>query len=103
MFCFFLTIRPPPKSSRTDTRFPDTSLFRARLLPILHLESFMVETLAVTDRAGNPDIREEVHFQLGRSVPFTGFATSISDIKAESARCIATDFRSEEQRMNSSH
>src|SRR3546814_9280802 len=29
-FCFFLMIRRPPRSTRTDTRFPYTTLFRSR-------------------------------------------------------------------------
>src|SRR3546814_14173986 len=29
MFCFFLMIRRPPRSTRTDTRFPYTTLFRS--------------------------------------------------------------------------
>src|SRR3546814_20435348 len=33
-FCyfFFLMIRPPPRSTRTDTLFPYTTLFRSRAL-----------------------------------------------------------------------
>src|SRR3546814_13814172 len=31
-FCFFLMIRRPPRSTRTDTLFPYTTLFRARHL-----------------------------------------------------------------------
>src|SRR3546814_4781196 len=32
IFCviFFLMIRRPPRATRTDTRFPDTTLFRSR-------------------------------------------------------------------------
>src|SRR3546814_20505191 len=30
-FCFFLMIRRPPRSTRTDTLFPYTTLFRSRL------------------------------------------------------------------------
>src|SRR3546814_16662865 len=29
-FCFFLMIRRPPRSTRTDTLFPYTTLFRSR-------------------------------------------------------------------------
>src|SRR3546814_5561454 len=29
-FCFFLMIRRPPRSTRTDTLFPSTTLFRSR-------------------------------------------------------------------------
>src|SRR3546814_16709179 len=36
-FCFlFLMIRRPPRSTRTDTLFPYTTLFRSALLEILH-------------------------------------------------------------------
>src|SRR3546814_17460157 len=28
-FCFFLILRPPPRSTRTDTLFPSTTLFRS--------------------------------------------------------------------------
>src|SRR3546814_12085255 len=31
--CFFLMIRRPPRSTRTDTLFPYTTLFRSQLLP----------------------------------------------------------------------
>src|SRR3546814_12108230 len=30
MFIFFLMIQPPPRSTRTDTLFPYTTLFRSR-------------------------------------------------------------------------
>src|SRR3546814_6263403 len=32
LFCFFLMIRRPPRSTRTDTLFPYTTLFRSYLL-----------------------------------------------------------------------
>src|SRR3546814_2386556 len=36
---FVLMIRRPPRSTRTDTRFPYTTLFRSRIIaPILDLE-----------------------------------------------------------------
>src|SRR3546814_12783157 len=31
LFCFFLMIRRPPRSTRTDTLFPYTTLFRSNL------------------------------------------------------------------------
>src|SRR3546814_13390970 len=34
MFCFFLMIRRPPESTRTDTLFPYTTLFRSRALAL---------------------------------------------------------------------
>src|SRR3546814_16432134 len=33
-FFFFLMIRPPPRSTRTDTLFPYTTLFRSAELPL---------------------------------------------------------------------
>src|SRR3546814_11124888 len=33
VFCFFLMIRRPPRSTRTDTLFPYTTLFRSISLP----------------------------------------------------------------------
>src|SRR3546814_14495269 len=37
MFCFFLMIRRPPRSTRTDTLFPYTTLFRSyRILHARH-------------------------------------------------------------------
>src|SRR3546814_5687097 len=39
-FVFFLMIRRPPRSTRTDTPFPDTTLFRSlgRVLHLTHAE-----------------------------------------------------------------
>src|SRR3546814_14709764 len=34
-FFFFLTIRRPPRSTRTDTLFPYTTLFRSVVIPVL--------------------------------------------------------------------
>src|SRR3546814_3355687 len=38
MYCFFLMIRRPPRSTRTDTLFPYTTLFRSRLAPEVETE-----------------------------------------------------------------
>src|SRR3546814_16324314 len=35
---FFLMIRPPPRSTRTDTLFPYTTLFRSEQLDRAHLD-----------------------------------------------------------------
>src|SRR3546814_3503522 len=42
MFCFFLMIRRPPRSTRTDTLFPYTTLFRSM--------AFTLEVLTRNDR-----------------------------------------------------
>src|SRR3546814_1415974 len=43
---FFLMIRRPPRSTRTDTLFPYTTLFRSRSSGFVSIE-FNVETLSV--------------------------------------------------------
>src|SRR3546814_16085659 len=54
MFCVcFLLIRRPPRSTRTDTPFPDTTLFRSRLFDPLFVMDIELEQLgAVRQRAG---------------------------------------------------
>src|SRR3546814_8163540 len=43
MLCFFfLMIRRPPRSTRTDTLFPYTTLFRSELVGKKHNESFYI-------------------------------------------------------------
>src|SRR3546814_5087965 len=38
LFVFFLMIRRPPRSTRTDTLFPYTTLFRSRHVALLRLD-----------------------------------------------------------------
>src|SRR3546814_19591073 len=52
LFFFFLMIRGPPRSTRTDTLFPYTTLFRSLCLVHLRLEGAdpgVLETRAVGD------------------------------------------------------
>src|SRR3546814_20541324 len=49
-FLFFLMIRRPPRSTRTDTLFPYTTLFRSRVLGELRnygVQRTVVERLAI--------------------------------------------------------
>src|SRR3546814_11871137 len=48
MCFFFLMIRRPPRSTRTDTLFPYTTLFRSRLLPNALLRPWLVLGFAGT-------------------------------------------------------
>src|SRR3546814_4519235 len=41
MYLFFLMIRRPPRSTRTDTLFPYTTLFRSRISAIRKIASFL--------------------------------------------------------------
>src|SRR3546814_16331265 len=44
--CFFFMIRRPPRSTRTDTLFPYTTLFRSRQLPDRrHVQAFAERAL----------------------------------------------------------
>src|SRR3546814_17359236 len=48
---FFLMIRRPPRSTRTDTLFPYTTLFRS-LLEIADAADFLIGTTGAADRLG---------------------------------------------------
>src|SRR3546814_5166591 len=71
LFFFFLMIRRPPRSTRTDTLFPYTTLFRSHALE-LYFEGFAIVARAVADVAGDVDVRQEVHFDLQHAVALTG-------------------------------
>src|SRR3546814_8346962 len=66
-FFFFVMIRRPPRSTRTDTLFPYTTLFRS----------------------GDVDVRQEVHFDLQHAVALTGFAAAALHIEAEAAGLVS--------------
>src|SRR3546814_15545508 len=59
---FFLMIRRPPRSTRTDTLFPYTTLFRSRAVAILDIAD---------DRAEGHDVRQllEADMALGHLAP----------------------------------
>src|SRR3546814_193057 len=62
LFCWFssLMIRRPPRSTRTDTRFPNTTLFRSGRIPLLRLESRRGAAMRVLIRAdASPTIGSE--------------------------------------------
>src|SRR3546814_20846716 len=44
-FCFFLLIRRPPRSTRTDTLFPYTTLFRSRRDGCIYNSFFVSRTI----------------------------------------------------------
>src|SRR3546814_20134665 len=48
---FFLMIRRPPRSTRTDTLFPDTTLFRSTKALIVRLSDLIGFRLPFRDRA----------------------------------------------------
>src|SRR3546814_1143176 len=66
---FFLRLRRPPRSTRTDTLFPYTTLFRSLLLGnIMHVTRRSMKTPRATDKAATKlagretdDYRSEEH------------------------------------------
>src|SRR3546814_3714354 len=60
MLIFFLLIRRPPRSTRTDTLFPYTTLFRSCL--VITAPTLLISTLMQTWLGGtrNPQIRESM-------------------------------------------
>src|SRR3546814_18237320 len=55
---FFLMIRRPPRSTRTDTLFPYTTLFR----------SMLRKELSATDRNASLGLRGAIHYPLNTRV-----------------------------------
>src|SRR3546814_1704643 len=49
--CFFLRIRQPPRSTRTDTFFPYTTLFRSDAAAVRHEGDRILELAATVDEA----------------------------------------------------
>ena len=64
-----------------------------RLLFVLDLQRFAVEAMSLADRAGDPDIGQEVHLELVRPVAVASFAPPAVDVETESARLVAAAFR----------
>ena len=54
-----------------------------------HLQRFAIEAMPFADRAGDPDVGEEIHLQLVRAVAFARFAAAAVDVEAEAARLVA--------------
>src|SRR3546814_16629793 len=70
---FFLMLRRPPISTRTDTLFPDTTLFRSGTLDLPHAQTHTVvlpHALAYNARAV-PDAMRVLRIALGHDDPPT--------------------------------
>ena len=53
------------------------------------VQGLAVEPLPLADRAGDPDVGQEVHLQPVRAVPLAGLAPPAGDVEAEPARLVA--------------
>src|SRR3546814_20664580 len=62
MFLFFLIIRRPPRSTRTDTLFPYTTLFRSARKPPSRDRSFRQGRPAFDPRVGPVISEPEAHY-----------------------------------------
>src|SRR3546814_3195968 len=77
VFFFFLMIRRPPRSTRTDTLFPYTTLFRSADVK-LHVFAQRVRRPVMVDRQGM--IQRHVDRHLGRSEEHTSELQSLMRI-----------------------
>ena len=57
------------------------------------LQRLAVEPLALADRAGDPDVGQEVHLEAVRAVALAGLAPAAGDVEAEPARLVAAGLR----------
>src|SRR3546814_8036825 len=78
VFFFFLMIRRPPRSTRTDTLFPYTTLFRSSFQPPLD-EPAEEDGLEQAHREGHDQQGDPVH-RLGRSEEHTSELQSLMRI-----------------------
>ena len=53
----------------------------------------VIATMALAHRAGDPDVGQKIHFQLGRAVALAGLAAAAADVEAEPARLVAAGLR----------
>src|SRR3546814_15625821 len=100
---FFLMIRRPPRSTRTDTLFPYTTLFRARLVGDRQGAGHRQRPRR-TARRGRPGAHRGGHGGHGGR-PRTGGAAPVSELLHKSGRLIVNGFalqadvRSKERRV----
>src|SRR3546814_6624709 len=71
LFVFFLMIRRPPRSTRTDTLFPYTTLFRSADVALLHVHRLGGDELGIEPgRLGTVD-RGRLHERPGTGILIT--------------------------------
>src|SRR3546814_8944512 len=58
-------IRRPPRSTRTDTLFPDTTLFRSVVLSVFGAASFVLWWTGMLDRLLDGEALKQAAMQLG--------------------------------------
>src|SRR3546814_20025751 len=102
---FFLRRRLPPRSTRTDTLFPYTTLFRSLLLPPGELEATLADASVKAMRHGMDEPGDGSTSQRRFNLCLAGTCSPISDVVAdgivEQHRILRQDRKS--TRLNSSH
>src|SRR3546814_4635466 len=79
MLFFFLRIRRPPRSTRTDTRFPYTTLFRSET-------AFSRCPFPVWPSVGNHDLRDNFHAHFpgfDDGAGFVQYAIELPELRSE--------------------
>src|SRR3546814_15232539 len=93
LFFFFLMIRRPPRSTRTDTLFPYTTLFRSGLLAAL-----LSPEVYVHGRFARPDASVEVARQSVLHILGVLRDRHSGAHRAEEARALAAEMTAEQLR-----
>src|SRR3546814_13578163 len=97
VFFFFLIIRLPPRSTRTDTPFPYTALFRS---PHLSHDYSMQRMLSLRHALAHSG-HDPTHSEHAYAVFFA--ARNAVELYPEVLDALDRIARSEEHRLNSSH
>src|SRR3546814_15597588 len=93
VFFFFLMIRRPPRSTRTDTLFPYTTLFRSKAAATQHHlahHEFPVVLARCTRRRTKTGVGV-----VGRACPLPGMAVELIDIRMRGSS-LPFEFRRQE-------
>src|SRR3546814_12276136 len=83
LYCFFFMIRRPPRSTRTDTHFPYTTLFRSVKIYRERLKQFGIKEDQI--EAIEADVRREVDeaTEACKAAPTTSIDTLFTDVYAD--------------------
>src|SRR3546814_13111325 len=92
-YFLFLMIRRPPRSTRTDTLFPYTTLFRSDVVRMGHLQA-VVEHLELAADHANLARRQHLHQVV---------AVGVEEHQLHEAGIVVADEDRKSTRLNSSH
>src|SRR3546814_10527729 len=105
-FIFFLMIRRPPRSTRTDTLFPYTTLFRSNSLDgivgAIKKVSEIVAEIAAASREQATGL-EQINTAVGQMDEMTQRNGALVEETSASAQSLADQADRKSTRLNSSH